>query len=63
MVMIIRMRPRTPGTMKFRLRSSGLYQTRTSGLTRTGFSPRPLGPLEPVEDDASGRTAPAIMVA
>ena len=41
-VMIIRMRPSTPGNMKFRLLSSGLYQTLTSELTVTGLTPDPL---------------------
>ena len=39
MVMTIRRRPRMPGTMKLRLLSSGLYQTRTSGERRTGRTP------------------------
>ncbi len=44
MVMTIRMRPRTPGTMKLRLLSSGLYQTRTSGLTQDRLDADPPEP-------------------
>jgi len=44
MVMTSRMSPSTPGTMKFRLLSSGLYQTRISGAIWTGFTPAAWSP-------------------
>src|SRR4030043_358184 len=58
MVMIIKTIASTPGIMKFRLRSSGLYQTRTWGSTPGGFAAGQAPAHSPREDNSQRGLSP-----